>query len=214
MGKYTSIKKDYPEFQEEPTYQALVDDAKMYILGTLNGDGANINRLAAIFASYDAKKKALFEKYGSKDKTDAEYEINIYRKALSQLLVENLEGEGMSSVRLSSGALVYLEDHPIPVVKDKPSTIDKLLEVMPELLTISFKGLTAKQFSSLVAWGEKQKLSPEVGIHDQTLKAVTRERALRGEPTLPGVELFFDTQAKLKNGETSSSGESEKGEHA
>jgi hypothetical protein len=202
MGKYTDVKRNYPAFEEELSYQQLLDEAKQQLLGTLDGEGANINHLAAIFASYDEKKKALFAKYGSKDKTDAEYEINIYRKALSQLLTEALEDQGLSTVKLASGALVYLEDTPIPVVKDKPAAITQLLDSMPELLTVSFKGLSKRQFQSLIAWGEKQKLSAEVGIHDQTLKATIRDCVLKGRPVPPGTEVFFLTQAKLKNGDS------------
>lgn len=203
MGKYSAVKNKYPKFEEEPTYQKLIDDAKLFVLGTLETEGANIQRLAAVFASWDAKKKALFEKYGSKDKTDAEYEVNIYRKALSQLLEEALSNEGMTSVALASGALVYLEDTPIPVVKDKPVAITKLLEEMPELLTISFKGLTKKQYQSLIVWAEKQKLAPDLGIHDQTLKSEVRAAAVAGRPAPAGTEIFFLTQAKLKNGNKS-----------
>jgi hypothetical protein len=200
MGKYSHVKKKYPAFQEEPSYQQLVDNAKQELLGTLDAEGANINALAAIFSEYNAKKKALYSKYGSDSATDAEYEINIYKKALSQLLVDAFEEQGMSNVGLSSGATVYLEDTPIPVVKDKPAAIAQLLESMPELLTISFKGLSAKQYKSLIIWSEKQKLQPELGIHDGTLKATIRDCVLQGRPVPPGTEVFFLTQAKLKNG--------------
>ena len=100
MGKYSKLRDVIPAFQEEPKYQERVDAAKLELLGTFEGIDANVNRLAELYAEYEAKKAALYAVYQKKSEkvTDVEYELNIYRKALSQLLKEAMENENMDSV--------------------------------------------------------------------------------------------------------------------
>ena len=200
MGKYSNLRTKLPAFEEKPEYQELVDNAKLYLLGTLNGEGANIQRLAALFANYKAKKDALYSQYGSKETTDAEYEINIHLNALSQLLVDNFLDAGIKKVELDSGAVVRLDDKVIPVVEDKELAIKHFMETMPEVLTFNFKGVTGKQVKKLIEWAEKQKLGIEVGIHDGTLKKMAKDNAVEGKPNFPGVKPFFLSSAKLSNG--------------
>jgi hypothetical protein len=207
MGKYSSLRGKLPAFVEKPEYQQRVDEAKQELLGTLEGENANVNRLAALFAEYEAKKAALYATYGKKSEkvTDVEYELNIYRKALSQLLQDAMENENMNFTVLDSGLKVKLDDLVIPVVKDKSLAVEWALENMPELLTITFKGLNAKQFKSLLVWAEKQKLEAGIDFHDQKMKTVSRDRAVQGLPSMPGVEPFFMRQAKLSGGVNGSS---------
>lgn len=193
---YRHLRGKIAAFVEEPTYQELVDGKKQELLGTVDGEDANINRLAALLVSYERSKRALYAKYGSKT-NDAEYEINLYRKALSQLLVSAFETQGAEEVRLTSGELVGLDDKAILTIKDKPQAIDWALKNIPELLTVSYKGLTKTQLDKLAAWGEKNKLSIEVTLDSNTLKALGRDNAKQGKPTPPGMELLLLTQATV-----------------
>ena len=149
---YKHLRGKIPAFTEEPEYQEKVDEKKQEILGTLDADAANTNRLAALLVKYERDKKALYERYQSKT-NDAEYEINLYRTALSQLLVTALGEQGAEEVRLSSGELVSLDDKAILVIKDKEQSQEWALKNIPELLTISYKGLNAKQIEKLAEWG-------------------------------------------------------------
>ncbi len=200
---YKHLRGKIPAFTEEPEYQEKVDEKKQEILGTLDADAANTNRLAALLVKYERDKKALYERYQSKT-NDAEYEINLYRTALSQLLVTALGEQGAEEVRLSSGELISLNDKAILVIKDKEQSQEWALKNIPELLTISYKGLNAKQIEKLAEWGKKNKLEIQVTLDSRTLTALGRDNAKQGKPTPPGMKLFLLTQATVyglnKNG--------------
>ena len=201
---YKHLRGKIPAFTEEPEYQEKVDEKKQEILGTLDADAANTNRLAALLVKYERDKKALYERYQSKT-NDAEYEINLYRTALSQLLVTALGEQGAEEVRLSSGELIGLNDKAILVIKDKEQSQEWALKNIPELLTISYKGLNAKQIEKLAEWGAKNKLEIQVTLDSGTLKALGRDNAKQGKPTPPGMKLSLLTMAKVcglgRNGE-------------
>lgn len=202
---YRHLRGKIPAFTEEPSYQTLVDEKKQELLGTLEGEDANINRLAALLVTYEREKKALYAKYDS-ETIDVEYEINLYRKALSQLLVDAFSAQGAEETRLSTGELIGLDDKAILTIKDKSVAIDWLLENMPELLTVSYKGLNAVQIKKLSEWGAKHKLTIECTLDSNTLKALGRDNAKQGKPTPPGMKLTLLTQATVyglnKNGES------------
>src|SRR6266436_6492053 len=149
MGKYSHLRNKLPAFIEEESYQQLVDKAKQELLGTLDGEDANASRLAALLVKCEYEKKGLYAKYGSKETTDAEYEINLYRKALSQLLVAALTSQGVEEVRLSSGELVGLSDMAILTIKEKEKAVEWAMKEIPELLTISYKGLNKIEIQKL-----------------------------------------------------------------
>lgn len=193
---YKHLRGKIPAFVEEPEYQEKVDEKKQELLGTLDGQEANTNRLAALLVKYERDKKALYERYQSKT-NDAEYEINLYRAALSQLLVAALGSQGAEEVRLSSGELVSLNDQAILIIKDKDQSQEWALKNIPELLTITYKGLNVKQIEKLAEWGAKHKLEIAVTLDSGTLKALGRDNAKQGKPTPPGMELSLLTMAKV-----------------
>lgn len=192
---YRHLRGKIPAFQEEPTYQAKIDEKKQELLGTLDGEDANPNRLAALFVKYEREKKALYAKYDS-ETNDAEYEINLYRKALSQLMEKAFEAQGVEEVRLSSGELVGLTDMAILTIKDKPKAIEWALANIPELLTVTYKGLNKKQLDALAEWATKKKLEINVTLDSNTLKTLGRDNVAQGKPIPPGMDRTLLTQAK------------------
>ena len=170
----------------------------------MDGDTGNVNRLATTLVKYERDKKALYEKYDS-ETPDAEYEINLYRKALSQLLVSAFSEQGAEEVRLSSGELVGLDDKAILTIKDKDEATAWALANVPELLTVTYKGLTKIQLEKLAEWGKKNKLTIQVSLDSRTLTALGRDNAKQGKPTPPGMKLSLLTMAKVyglgRNGE-------------
>src|SRR5271154_2068339 len=84
--KYRHLRGKIAPFTEKPEYQSRIDEKKQELLGTLEGEDANTNRLAAMIVKREYEKKGLYSKYGSKETTDQEYEINLYRTALSQMI--------------------------------------------------------------------------------------------------------------------------------
>ena len=117
-SKYANLRGKVPAFVEEDSYQSRIEEKKQELLTWFDGDTGNVNRLATTLVKYERDKKALYERYQSKT-NDAEYEINLYRTALSQLLVTALGEQGAEEVRLSSGELISLNDKAILVIKDK-----------------------------------------------------------------------------------------------
>lgn len=113
-GKYQKLRGKIPAFEQEPTYQAKVDEAKERILGTKSGEFANVSMLASKFADAKRIKDQLEESVSS---------INVEIEALSQLLVSALECEDVQKVELATGALVYLQDSVYPKVEDKEKLI-------------------------------------------------------------------------------------------
>jgi hypothetical protein len=203
--QYRHLRGKIPAFTEEPTYQTLVDEKKLEVLGTLDGEDANINRLAAMLVSYERDKKRLYEKYDS-ETPDAEYEINLYRNALSQLLVKAFGEQGAEEVRLTTGELVSLDDKAILAIKEKEKATEWALANVPELLTVTYKGLTKTQLEKLAEWGKKNKLEISVTLDSQTLTALGRDNAKQGKPTPPGMALTLLTKATVyglnKNGDS------------
>lgn len=201
---YRHLRGKLPAFTEEPTYQALVDERKQELLGTLDGEDANVNRLAALLVEKEYAKKALYERYGSSSTTDAEYEINLYRNAISQLFVAAATAQGAEEVRLSSGELVGLDDKAILTIADREKAIAFMLKNHPEMLSIEYSGLNAKQIEKLADWGAKNKVAIKVTINANTLKALGRDNAKNGKPVPEGMSLFLLTKAAVyglgKNG--------------
>lgn len=201
---YRHLRGKLPAFAEEPDYQSKIDEKKMELLGTLDSDDANVNALAAMLVEWEHKKKSLYAKYGS-ETPDVVYEVNLYRNALSQLFVKACVEQGAEEVRLSSGELVGLDDKAILAIKEKEKAIEWALSSVPELLTVSYKGLTKTQLEKLAEWGKKNKLEIQVTLDSNTLKALGRDNAKQGKPTPPGMVLTLLTKAAVyglnRNGE-------------
>jgi hypothetical protein len=166
MGKYSSLRGRLPAFAEEESYQQKVEQEKIRLLGGApNGESANVNRLASFLGIEKAAKDKLEEEIS---------EHNLRIEALSQLLVSAMEDQSVQKIELSSGALVYLQDTPYPVVKDR---------------------------EALMVWIKKQRMVNLLTVHYQTLKGLVNEMLVSGKPCPPGVEVFLKTQARLRNGD-------------
>lgn len=138
-SKWAAFRTKIEPFVAEQSFQSKVDEAKMLILSTHEGDNANINHLAALYAQRKQKKDDLEEQIG---------DLNVELEALSQLLVDAFENENIQKVELSSGASVYLSDGIYPSVEDreklfawiKQHKMSKLLSVNSQTL----KGLVGE----------------------------------------------------------------------
>jgi len=178
-GKYASLRGKLPAFEESQPFQERVNAAKQFVLaqGELRDtDGIVVENLNAANVS---RLAALFaQRKAQKDAHEEQIaELNVELEALSQLLVEALEDQQIQKVELASGATCYLQDTPYPVVKDR---------------------------EALLAWIKKQKMASLLTIHYQTLKGIVNERLVGGKTVPPGVEVYLKTQARLRNGTSSS----------
>jgi hypothetical protein len=200
--QYRHLRGKIPAFVEEPEYQAKIDEKKREIIATLDGD-SDTNAMASMLVGRELERKGLYSIHHSKT-NDREYEINLYRKALSQLLEKAMNAQGVEEVRLTSGELVSLKDMAVLSVVDKDKAQEWALENIPEMLTIKYKGLTAVQIRKLAEWGAKNKLAIEVTLTDTDLKTLGRDNVAQGKPIPPGMKRALLTEAKVyglkKNG--------------
>ena len=163
-SKYASLKGKVAAFEPEPEFQKKVEAAKREIVGDSEATDANVSHLAMLFAQHQARKHDLEEQIS---------DLNIGIEAISQLIVESLEGEDISSVKLDSGATVYLSYTPYPSVEDR----EKVME-----------------------WIKKNKMKSLLSVNYQTMKAMVSEQLAAGKPTIPGIKVFLKSQARILNG--------------
>lgn len=142
-------------FTEEPSYQEKINELKAEYVGFETADLAREFKIAKL------KKKELEEQVS---------DLNVGLAALSQLLVDNLQGQELQKVSLDAGGTVYLQVEVYPSTKDRAALQNWVIaEEMMELLTVNYR----------------------------TLQGVVKERLIAGEALPPGVEVFLKTSAKL-----------------
>ena len=160
-GKYQKFRGKIPAATLETSYQERVDQVKNDLIGAAPG-GANVSYLAAQFVYHKEQKDSLEESIK---------QHNLWMEALSQMLVEQLEGEQMQTVKLSSGATVFLADSVYPSVKDK---------------------------DALMAWIREMQMEDVLIVHSRTLQGIVGERLIHGETAPPGVECYLKTVARVR----------------
>lgn len=142
-----------PQYQEEPEYQEKVETAKGPFVGLSTAE------LAREFKRTRLLKKDLEEQVSS---------LNIELLALSQLLVNDLQGQELSKVTLDSGGTVYLKTEVYPATTDKALVRVWAIEAeMPEILTVNYR----------------------------TLQSIVKERLQEGLDLPPGVAAFLKISA-------------------
>jgi hypothetical protein len=149
--------------QEDASYQDHVNQRKAELRA---GEGFRETpvTLAADYALLRA----------AEDQLEAELkELRLSIEATTQMLAEQYEAEGMTSVRLASGASVSIQMEPHAVVKDKDAhRLWAIANGMERLL--------------MLPWG--------------TTNAITKERLLAGQPEPDGVEAFTRIKTVLRKG--------------
>jgi hypothetical protein len=137
MGKYDKLKGKLPAFQQEPSFQQKVDEAKSEYLALEPSD------LARTFSSVKQRKKS-FE--------DLISIANIELEALSQMLVENFEVTGLSKFQLSTGETCYQQTEPYSSVMDQEALLAWVKkEKMQALLSLAWATMNALNKERLVA---------------------------------------------------------------
>lgn len=151
MGKYDHLVDSLPTLQrEEPTYQAKVDAKKREIYEEL-GEALSSPSMAILF------------KRAREDKDGAErilYDINLELTAITQMLIDRYEIDGITSTRLDTGETVSIQYEPYAVVEDK----EKVWQ-----------------------WCKDNGYEREMQLNWKTLNAITKERLLQGQPEPDGV---------------------------
>lgn len=150
MGKWSNLKEKFVKFVQEPTYQALIDKQKQVYLPK--------SRLERCQLLASAKKE--------KEKLEDLIKLrNIELEALSQLLVDDLEGEDESKVVNSAGTFA-IKDSPYPQVKDR---------------------------AAYLAWIRQEGLEDLLSVNYKTTEGMVKGMIEKGEALPPGIEVFIKT---------------------
>jgi hypothetical protein len=147
---------DLPAFKEESSWQEQINEVKQTMVGF------NTSEVAREFALTRRDKKKLEEQI--KD-------LNTQLEACSQLLVEQLQGQDIQKITLSTGETVYLQSDPYPSVKDK---------------------------DQLRLWVMQEGMEEVLSVHYQTLVGLVKGRLNDGQEPPPGVEVFLKTKARCR----------------
>src|SRR6266705_497324 len=107
-SKYARLRNSLPAYEQESTFQMKVEEWKKHSYGE-NPEDANLSSLTATFTAKRQEKEILEEEIS---------EINVSLEALSQMIVANMQANEQDSVRLSSGATVFLSYEVYPSVED------------------------------------------------------------------------------------------------
>jgi hypothetical protein len=153
-GKYDGIVDRLPTLVvEEPSYQDKIDIRKKELVKVL-GDKMSSGRLADLYKKFRLEKQELENEL---------FDRNLDLAATTQILVDQFEIDGISSIQLDTGDSVSLRYEPYAVVEDK----EKIWQ-----------------------WCKDHGYEREMQLSWQTLNAITKDRLLKGEAEPDGVKAF------------------------
>ena len=152
MGKYDKIVATLPRLLgTEPAYQQKVEAVKAAILEELP---RHASALASEYISIREEKDAAEEVLS---------EINLRLEAVSQLMSEQFDVEGASSMRLNGKGLVSIYYEPAPKVEDK---------------------------EAFRLWCLANGLERSMQLWPTTTASLLKERLSNGEPEMDGVTAY------------------------
>lgn len=123
MGKWSEKTKDLPAFeQDDRNWQHEINEQKTLFVRSLTEANGGVAPTAAMLAEmYKAKR---LEKAAHEEK---EHKLNTDIEALTQLIIDAYEEEGVDMLRLTSGGKVSTKIEPYAQVKDKQAYLEWLL---------------------------------------------------------------------------------------
>jgi hypothetical protein len=163
-GKYSGVVDDLPRFNgNEASYQDHVNQRKTELRAGQEFKETPV----ALAQDYQTLRAA-------ESQLEAELkELRLTLEATAQMLVDQYEAEGTTSVRLMDGASVSVQVEPYAVVKDRDAHR---------------------------AWAIANGLERLMALPWQTTNSITKERLLAGLPEPDGVESYAKTKLVLRKG--------------
>ena len=150
MGKYSTVASKLPPLQsDEQTYQENVEAIKQEI-----SSATQSTNFLHVYAEYRNARDAVREKLSA---------ANLNLEAISQLLIEQFEVEGIESKRLDTGESLGFHPEPYPGIND------------PEEFRL---------------WCLEQGLERSMKLPWQSTSAIVKERLLSGEAEPPGITTY------------------------
>ena len=214
-GKYAAVVGDLPKFSgEEPDRQQLLDRVKAEILGPdlvplpVIGDrfaqaDATIKDVLTLLkrsCAGDVKSSTLAQAYadvrGVKDQlNDWLASAQLLLDAYEQLMIGQMEEEGVTSLNLESGAGVSTYGEPCGVVVDK-ELFRRWCATPADRCALCGEPIDdhSTDHASVPGGGLEQALQ----LWPSSMNAIAKERTLAGEPPPPGVEVYAKTAVRLR----------------
>lgn len=164
MGKYDEVVDKLPMLPaEEPAYQAKVEAKQREIFGEI-GSALSSGSIAQLYATSRMEKEELEKKL---------YEVNLELNAITQMLVDRYEIDGINSLKLDSGETIRLQYEPYAVVEDR----EKVWQ-----------------------WCKDNGHEREMQLHWSTLNTITKDRLLQGQSEPDGVRAYVKVKPIFSRG--------------
>lgn len=163
-GKYSHLKSSMTKFHGELEYQERVNYMKDRIKSELRAGDYPVNpkTLGPIYAKA-RREKARLEALIK--------EQNLIIAALDQELVDMLEAQDFTQVRLNGGISLTIKDDVYCTVKDK---------------------------QAFLTWIDEQGLTDLLSVNYQTMAAMVKTNLIAGEPVPPGIDTYFKQSITMR----------------
>jgi hypothetical protein len=164
MGKYSKFKDQLTKVQAEPDYQSKVNNKKDEIKKTLLDEGktVTVRNLGIVYAQARAEKARLKQ---------LESAQQVIIEATQQELIEMMEGQEFTTVKLDGGVSISIKDDVYSSVKDKPAFMNWISENdMEDLLSVNY----------------------------QTMNSLVKIRLIDGQPVPAGIEPYFKQSISIR----------------
>lgn len=156
-GKYSHLKGQLTTYSSEPEYQDRVNAERERIKGILKENSRPLS--AASYADFLIMAKLEKARLEALVK-----EQSLTIEAMSQELIDRLEGDSITALRLVGGIALSIKDDVYCSVFNK----------------VEFHN-----------WIREQHLEDLFTVHYQTMSAMTKQKLQAGEPIPPGIEPYF-----------------------
>ncbi len=165
-GKYSHLKDSLTRFQSEPEYQERVNKKKDEIKQTLKDEGqvVTVKTLGLVYI------KARIEKDRLEELVKAQ---NLIIEAMQQELVDLLESQDFTSLKLDNGVSISIKDDVYVTVKDK---------------------------STFHQWVRDNELEDLFSVNYQTMSSMVKNKLIDGEELPPGIDTYFKQSIMMRGG--------------
>lgn len=137
MGKYSAFRNQLTKFTEEPSHQEKVNEMRAKILADLKltNDEPTMFNLGYVLVQARLEKARLEARVK---------EENLKIEAMTQVLVDKLESEDYTSLKLTNGVSLTIKDDVYCSVSDKVKFYDWIEETsQQDLLTVNYQTMSA-----------------------------------------------------------------------
>ena len=165
-GKYSHLKDSLTRFAGEPEYQDRVNSKKDEIKEQLKSDGQIVSAASLGLILVRARQ----EKERLEDLVKAQ---NLIIEAMQQELVDLLESQDFTSLKLSNGVSISIKDDVYCSVKDR---------------------------AAFNKWVRDEGLEDLFTVNYQTMSSMVKNFLIEGKDVPPGIEPYFKQSIMLRGG--------------